>query len=88
MERLPLDPEPKGTLHRLRREQREAHQRNLETMQNNEEHDQGQEKNQPQGRKNGNNCRNYAPKPFIQLDDLFMFLEEFALPPTVVQSAI
>ena len=26
--------------------------------------------------------------PFIQLDDPFMLLEEFALPPTVVQSAI
>ena len=26
--------------------------------------------------------------PFIQLDDPFMLLEEFALPPTVVQSSI
>ena len=37
---------------------------------------------------NGNNGRNYAPKPFIQPDDPFMLLEEFALQPTVVQSAI
>ena len=28
------------------------------------------------------------PWPFIQLDDLFMLVEEFALPPTVVQTAI
>ena len=28
------------------------------------------------------------PKSFIQPDDLFMLLEEFALPPIVIQSAI
>ena len=27
-------------------------------------------------------------RSFIQPDDLFMLLEEFALPPTIVQSAI
>ena len=37
---------------------------------------------------NGNNGRNNAPRPFIQLDDPHMMVEEFALPPTVVQSAI
>ena len=57
-------------------------------MQNNEEQDQGQEKNESQGGQNGNNGRNYAPRPFLQPDDPFMLLEEFALPPTVVQSAI
>ena len=57
-------------------------------MQNNEGHDQDQEQNEPQGGHNGNNGRNYAPRPFIQPDDPFMLLEEFALPPTVVQSAI
>ena len=57
-------------------------------MQNNEEPDQGQEKNKQQGPQNGNNGRNYAPKPFIQPDDPFMLLEEFALPPMIVQSAI
>ena len=31
---------------------------------------------------------NYDPRTFIQPDDPFMLLEEFALPPTVVQSAI
>ena len=57
-------------------------------MQNNEERDQDQEKNEPQGGHNGNNGRNRAPRQFIEPDDPFMLLEEFALPPTVVQSAI
>ena len=57
-------------------------------MQNQEGQDQGQEQNEPQGGQSGNNNRNYALRPIIQPDDLFMFLEEFALPPTVVQSAI
>ena len=57
-------------------------------MQNNEGQDQDQEQNELQGGYNGNNGRNYAPKPFIQPDDPFMLLEEFALPPTVVQSVI
>ena len=57
-------------------------------MQNNEGHDQDQEQNEPQGGCNGNNGRNYAPRSFIQPDDPFMFLEEFALPPTVVQSTL
>ena len=88
VELLPFDPEPERTLHQLRREQREAHQRDLAVMQNNEGQDQGQEQNEPQGGHNGNNGRNYAPKPFLQPDDLFMLIKEFALPPTVVQSAI
>ena len=57
-------------------------------MQNQERQDQGQEQNEPQGGHIGNNGRNYAPRPFIQLDDPFMLLEEFSLPPTIVQSAI
>ena len=84
VELLSFDPEPERTLHRLRKELREACQRNLATMQTNEGQDQDQEQNEPQGGRNGNNGRNYAPKPFIQPDDPFMFLEEFALPPTVV----
>ena len=87
-ELLPFDPEPERTLNRLHREQRGAHQRNLAVMQNQEGQDQVQEQNEPQGGQNGNNGRNYAPRPFIQLDDPFMLLEEFALPPMVVQSAI
>ena len=57
-------------------------------MYNNQGQDQGQEQNEPQGGHNGNNGRNYAPRPFIQPDDPFMLLKEFALPPTVVQSTI
>ena len=37
---------------------------------------------------NGQNHRNQATTPFVQPDNLHMLLEEFALPPTVVQSAI
>ena len=88
VELLPFNLEPERTLHRLHREQRKSHQRDLAIMQNNEEQDQGQEQNNPQGGQNGNNGRNYVPMLFIQLDDPFMLLEEFALPPTVVQSAI
>ena len=36
------------------------------SMQKLEDQDQGQERNVPQGRQNGNNGRNYAPMPFIQ----------------------
>ena len=88
VELLLFDPEPEITLHRLCREQREARQGNLAFMQNQERQDQGQEQNEPQGGHIGNNGRNYAPRPFIQLDVPFMLLEEFSLPPTIVQSAI
>ena len=88
VELLPFDPKPERTLHRLHREQTKAHQRDLVIMQNNEEQDQSQEKNEPQGGLNGNNGRNYAPRPFIQPDDPFMLLEEFALLPTVVLFSI
>ena len=57
-------------------------------MQNNEEQDLSLEQNEPQRGHNGNNGRNHAPKLFIQPDDPYMLLEEFALPPTVVQTAI
>ena len=84
----PFDPEPERTLHRLRRELKTTQNRNLAIMQNNEEHDLGHEKNEPQRDRNGNNGRNHAPKPFIQPDDPFILLEEFALSPIVVQTAI
>ena len=84
VELSPFDPEPERTLHRLRRHLREAHQRNLATIQNNEGHDQDQEQNEPQGGHNGNDGRNHAPRPFIQPDDPFMLLEEFTLLPTVI----
>ena len=57
-------------------------------MQNNVEQDHGKEQNELQGCHNGNNGRNQVPRLFIQLDDPFMMLEDFALPPTVVQMAI
>ena len=84
----PFDPEPERTLHRLRKKQREAQYRNLAIMQNIVEQDHGQEKNELQRGSNGNNGRNQVPRPFIQPDDPFMLLEEFALLPTVVQTAI
>ena len=37
---------------------------------------------------NGHNNRNQATISFVQPDNPHMLLEEFALPPTVVQSAI
>ena len=83
-----FDPEPERTLHRLRRELRTSKNKNLAIMQNNEEHDLGIKKNEPQRNRNGNNGRNQAPRLFIQPDDPFMLLEEFALPPMVVQTAV
>ena len=84
VELRPFDPELKRTLHCLCRERREAQLRNLAIMQDIVEQDHGQEKNEWQRGHNGNIGRNQAPRPFIQPDDLFMLLEEFALPPTVV----
>ena len=37
---------------------------------------------------NGHNYRNPATTPFVQPDNPHMLLEEFALPPTIVQLAI
>ena len=84
----PFDPETERTLHILRREQRTVQTRTLAIMESNEEQDISLEQNVPQRGRNGNNGRNQAPRPFIQPDDPFMLLEEFALPPTVVQTAI
>ena len=72
-----FDPELERTLHRLYRELRTAQNRNLAIMQNNEDHDLGHDKNEPQRDRNGNNGRNHAPRLFIQPDDSFMLLEEF-----------
>ena len=83
-----FDLEPERTLNRTRREQRTEQTRNLANMEDNEERDLIIEQNEPQRGRNGNNERNQAPRPFIQPDDPFMLLEEFALPPAVVQTAI
>ena len=56
-------------------------------MENNEDQNLDVERNEPQRGRNGNNGRNQAPRPFIQPDDPFMLLDEFVLPPTVVQTA-
>ena len=82
------DPEPERLLHRLRREQRTEQIRNPIVMENTEEQEFGVEQTEPQRSRNGNHGRNQAPRPFIQPDDPFMLLDEFVLPPTVVQTAI
>ena len=78
-ELVPFDPELKRIANRLRREQRETQVRHQATMQNQEEHNQGHERNELQGGHNDNNGRNNVPKPFIQQDDPHRLLEEFAL---------
>ena len=83
-----FDPEPERTLHRTHREQRTKQIRNLAIMENNEEQNLDIEQNEPQRGRHGNNGRNQAPRPFIQPDDPFMLLEEFSLPPMVVQTTI
>ena len=83
-----FDPEPEITLHRLRREQRTEQIRNPIIMENTEEQNLGIEQTEPQRGRNENHGRNQAPRPFIQPDDPFMLLDEFVLPPTVVQTAI
>ena len=83
-----FDPELERTLHRIRREQRTEQIRNLAVMENIEEQNLGIEHNEPHRSRNGNNGRNQAPRPFIQPDEPFILLEEFTLPPTVVQTAI
>ena len=60
-----FDPEPKRTLHRIRREQRTKQIRNLAVMENTEEQNLGIEQNEPQRGRNGNNGRNQAPRPYI-----------------------
>ena len=83
-----FNPEPERTLHRLRREQRIEQIRNLAIMENTEEQNLGIEQNEPQRGRNGNNGRTHAPRLFIQPDDPFMLLDEFVLPPTIVQTTI
>ena len=83
-----FDPEPERTLHRLLREQRTEQIRNPIVMENTEEQEFGVEQTEPQRSRNGNHGRNQAPRPFLQPDDPFMLLDEFVLPPTVVQTAI
>ena len=46
------------------------------------------DRDEPHVEQNGQNYRNPATTPFVQPDNPHMLLEEFALPLTVVQSAI
>ena len=85
MELLPFDPEPERALHRL---SREAHATQSEIMQNQEDEGQFHDRNEPHVAQNGQNHSNQATRSFVQPDDPHMLLEEFALPPIVVQSAI
>ena len=84
-ELLPFDLEPKQTLHRLRREARATQ---VEIMQNQEDKGQFQGRNEPQVEQNGQNFRDLATRSFVLHDNPHMLLEDFALPPIVVQSAI
>ena len=47
-----------------------------------------QDRDKPQVEQNGQNYRNSTTTPFVQPDNPHMLLEEFALPPIVVQSTI
>ena len=85
MELLPFDLEPERTFHRLRRE---AHATQFEIMHNQEDEGQFQERNEPRVDQNGQNYRDQATRLFVQPNNPHILLEEFALPPTVVQSAI
>ena len=84
-ELLPFDPKPERTLHRL---QRETHITHLEIMQHQVDAGQIHDRDEPQVEQNGQNYRNSTTTPFVQPDNPHMLLEEFSLPPTVVQSAI
>ena len=85
MELLPFDLEPERTLHQLRRE---AHVTQPEIMQHPVDARQIHDRDEPQVEQNGQNYRNPATTPFLQPDNPHMLLKEFALPPTVIQSAI
>ena len=57
-------------------------------MQNQEDEGKFQGRNEPQVEQNGQNYRDQATRSFVQPDNPHMLLEEFALPPTIVQLAI
>ena len=78
-------PEHERTLHRL---QRQTHITQPEIMQHQVYAGQIHDRDEPQEEQNGHNYRNPATPPFIQLDNPHRILEEFASPPTFVQSSI
>ena len=84
-ELLPFYPEPKRTLHRLCRK---THITQPEIMQHQVDVGNIHDGDEPHVEQNGHSYRNPATTPFVQPDNPHMLLEEFALPPIVVQSAI
>ena len=84
-ELLPFYPELERTLRQLRRE---IHVTQPEIMQHQVDVGHIQDRDVPQVEQNGHNYRNPATTPFVQPDNPHMLLEEFSLPPAVVQSAI
>ena len=84
-ELLPFDPKLERTLHQLRRE---AHVTQPEIMYLQVDAGQIHDRDEPWVEHNGPNYRNPATTPFVQPDNPHMLLEEFALPPTVVESVI
>ena len=87
-ELVPFDSEIERTINRLRKERRllAAHNCYLANMAENLQHNPNlREENELPG---GNRGNNIAHRPVVQPDDPDMLLEEFALPPTVIQSVI
>ena len=82
---LPFDPEPERTFHRIRRE---THVTQSEIMQHQVDEGQIHDSDEPHEEQNELNHRNPGTTSFVQPDNPHMLLEEFVLPPTVVQSAI
>ena len=83
-----FDTKIERTTNMLRRERRvlEAHNHYLVNMVENLQHNLNpREENELLG---GNKGSNNARRPVVQPDDPDMLLEEFALPPTIIQSVI
>ena len=89
-ELAPFDPEIERTINRIRRERKllAAHNRYLENMvENLQQGSNMRDENGPPGG-DGNRGNNNACWPMVQLDNPNMRLEEFSLPPTVIQFVI
>ena len=87
-ELVPFDSKIERTINRLRTEIRLLAANNcyLANMAENLQHNPNlREENELPG---GNRGKNNAHRPMVQPDDPDMLLEEFALPPTVIQSVI
>ena len=89
-ELAPFDPEIKRTISRLRRERRvlAAHNRYLANMAENLQQDPNMRDENGPLDGDGNRGNNNAHLLVVQPDDPDMLLEEFALPPTIIQFVI